>query len=397
MRKIMILGAGQAQLPLYRAARGMGAATVAVSIPGPYPALAEANEICSVDITDPAGVAAAAGAFGVGGVVSCCSEICLPALARACEEHGLAGITPQAAAISVNKRVMHEAFDRGGIPSPRWRAVSSEAELREAAKVLGYPLVVKAPDLFSSRGVYVTGSEEEALAALGDCLAETSEPYVLAEEFIAGRGCCLEGFVQKGEILFLLPDGNLAARIPGGPAVPVGHFAPLDEAEDVLARLRDTAAQAIRVCGFDNCAVNMDIVLRKGEPCIIELTARAGATGLPELISLHLGVDFYRMLVMVALGEDVRPLFDRRPEPRPAAVRMLFPEADGILRAVHYPQPLPPGVQSPVLFRAPGDAVRAFRNAGDRIGQFLVTGPTAAECVRRAEAFSRVVRVEVVP
>ena len=397
MRKIMILGAGQAQLPLYRAARDMGAATVAVSIPGPYPALTEADEVCSIDIADSTGVAAAAGAFGVRGVVSCCSEICLPALAHACAVHGFAGITPEAAAISVNKRVMHEAFDRGGIPSPRWRAVSSEAELREAAEALGYPLVVKAPDLFSSRGVYVAGAEREALAALGACLAETGQPYVLAEEYVTGRGCCLEGFVQHGEIIFLLPDGNLSAQIPGGPAVPVGHYAPLDEEEDVLDRLRDVAARAIRVCGFDNCAVNMDIVLREGEPHIIELTARAGATGLPELISFHFGVDFYRMLMMAAMGEDVRPLFDCRPAPRPAAVRMIFPLADGVLRAVRYPQPLPPGVQSPVLFHAPGDRVHAFRNAGDRIGQFLVTGPTVAECVRRAEAFSRATRVEVTP
>ena len=75
MDKIMILGAGAAQLPLYRAAKDLGLRTVAVTIPGPYPGIDEADEVRFTDITDPEAVARAAKDLRPAGIVSCCSEI----------------------------------------------------------------------------------------------------------------------------------------------------------------------------------------------------------------------------------------------------------------------------------------------------------------------------------
>ncbi len=398
MDKIMILGAGTAQLPLYRAARAMGLRTVAATIPGPYPGIDEANEVSYTDITDREAIARAAKELGVAGVVSCCSEIALPALAHACHTLGLPGITPEAAAISVNKRIMHGAFDRGGVASPRWRVLTSESDLEDAIKELAFPMVVKAVDLFSSRGVYVTRSEAEAREALRNSLAETGESYVIAEEFVAGRSFCLEAFVQNGDIFFLLPDGNLTIQNPGRPAVPVGHYAPLDEPEDVLAAVRAEAEKAIRACGIDHCAVNMDLVLRDGKPYIIELTARAGATALSEMLSAYFGVNYYDMLLYAALGRDAHEIFDKRLDPpQPAAVAMLTADRTGVVRSVDLPDPLPEGVRELTLLIGPGDAVHKFSNAGDRIGQTVVTAPTAGDCLRRIDELFRLVRVEVEP
>ena len=398
METIMILGAGAAQLPLYRAAKALGLRTVAVTIPGPYPGIDEADEVSYTDITDPEAVARAAKELRPAGVVSCCSEIALPALARACEACGLPGITPEAAAISVNKRVMHGAFDRGGVTAPRWRVLETEADLDAAISALGFPLVVKAPDLFSSRGVYVVRSADEAREALRESLAETNERYVLAEEFIAGRSFCLEAFVQNGEIFFRLPDGNLTIQNPGRPAIPIGHYAPLDEPEETLAVIRAAAEKAIRACGLDHCAVNMDLVLRDGTPYLIELTARAGATALSEMLSAYFGVNYYEMLLYAALGRDAHALFDRRLDPpRPAAVAMLTSQASGVVRSLSVPETLPEGVRELTLLVAPGDTVRRFSNAGDRIGQTVVTGTDTADCLRRIDEVLAQVRVEVDP
>ncbi len=397
MRRVLILGAGAAQVPLIRAAKRLGCEAAAATIPGPYPGIEEADLVSFTDITDPEAVARAAKELGVSAVASCCSEICLPALARACEELGLNGITPQAAAISVNKRVMHGAFDRGGVLSPRWRVLEREGDIPAAVAALGLPMVVKAADLFSSRGVYVVRSEAEAREALAACLAVTGERYALAEEFIQGRSFCVEAFVQNGEILFCLPDGNVTIQNPGRPAIPVGHYAPLDETPAALGRIRAEAGRAIRACGFDHCAVNMDLVLRSGEPYVIELTARAGATALSELLSAYFGLDYYEMILRAALGEDVRPFFAARPDPTPAAAVMLTVEKTGVVRSVTLPEPLPEGVRELTLFAGPGDTVRAFENAGDRVGQLVVTGESAEDCLRLTERVIAQIRWEVDP
>ena len=213
-KKIMILGAGPAQLPLIRTAKELGCEVVAATIPGPYPGIAEADAVSYTDVTDPEAVARAAEDLGVSAVTSCCLEICLPALALACERLSLPGITPDAAEISVNKLSMHRAFDRGNVAAPRYLVLKSEEVLEAACEELGFPMVVKAADLFSSRGVYVVRSADEARAALKSCLHLSKAGYALAEEFIGGLGFCVEAFVQKGQILFILPDGNLSIQNP---------------------------------------------------------------------------------------------------------------------------------------------------------------------------------------
>lgn len=395
MKKILILGAGPAQLPLIRAARDMGCEAVAATIPGPYPGIEAADAVSYTDVTDPEGVARAAKELGVSAIASCCLEICLPSLAYACRALGLPGITPAAAEISVNKLSMHRAFDGRGVLAPAYRVLRSEADLDEAAAALGFPLVVKAADLFSSRGVYVVRTAEEAREALAQCLSLSSAGYALAEEFIDGLGFCAEAFVQNGRILFVLPDGNITVRNPGRPAVPIGHYAPLDVPEDVEARIRAAVENAIRVCGIDNCAVNMDMVLRRGEPYIIELTARAGATALSELISQYFGVDYYRMILMAALGEDVRPYFEARPAPQPAAACMITSDRTGFVRSVVLPEAPPAWVRELTLLVGPGDRVRRFENAGDRIGQLIVTGDSVPECLDRIRGTLSAVRIEV--
>ena len=56
----MILGASYSQLPLYEAARKLGAATVAASTPGDWPGFAVADESVYADITNPEAILKAA-------------------------------------------------------------------------------------------------------------------------------------------------------------------------------------------------------------------------------------------------------------------------------------------------------------------------------------------------
>ena len=396
MQRIMILGAGPAQVPLIRAAKAMGLYVIAATIPGDYPGIPEADEVTYTDITDPEGITAAARTLAVDGVATCCFELGLRALARTCSELGLPGISPRAAEISVNKRAMKEAFAAGNVQAPEWRVLRADADLDGAISQLGLPMVVKAADLQGSAGVYVVRDRAGASAALGKCLALTGENFCLAERYVTGRSFCAEAFVQNGRVLFVLPDGNLTVSNPGRPNIPIGHYAPLDCSDAVRARITAQAERAIRACGFDNCAVNFDFVLEGEEPYIIELTARAGATCLSELIGAHFGVDYYKMILMAALGRDAGALFAaRRREPLPVAASMLRAPAAGTVRAVRLPEPLPDYVKELTVLAKPGDAVRPFETAGDRIGQVLVSGGDVPECLARLEDILNKIVIEV--
>ena len=396
MQRVMILGAGAAQIPLIRTAKAMGYETVVASIPGPYPGFQDADIISYTDITDCEAIAAAAEEYGVATVATCCLETGLKALAYACDKLGFPGITPAVAEISVNKLTMKQVFAEKDVLSAKFRLLKTHEALDAALEEIGLPLVVKAVDLQGSKGVYVVHSAEEAHEALSLCLSLTKEDYCLAEEFIAGRSFCAEAFVQNGHIFFILPDGNITFSNPGRPNIPIGHYAPFDCKPEVHDRICREVEKAIRACGIDNCAVNMDLVLRDGEPYIIELTARAGATCLSELISIYYGVDYYRMILMAALGQDVRPLFEaRRPACQPTAATMLTAPKTGVIRSIRMPETLPDTVHELRLIVKEGDSVRWFSDAGDRIGQLIVSGESVPACMGLIENILSQLHIEV--
>lgn len=396
MQRVMILGAGAAQVPLIRTARAMGYETVVATIPGPYPGIEEADIVSYTDITDCEAIAAAAEEFGVCAVSTCCLETGLKALAYACEKLNLPGVTPTAAEISVNKLVMKQVFQDKDVLSAKFRLLKTHEELDEAISEIGLPIVVKAVDLQGSKGVYVVNTAEEAHEALTMCLSLTREDYCLAEEFIAGRSFCAEAFVQNGHIFFVLPDGNITISNPGRPNIPIGHYAPFDCAPEVHDRICAEVRKAIVACGIDNCAVNMDLVLRDGEPYIIELTARAGATCLSELISIYYGVDYYRMILMASLGQDVRPLFEsRRPGYQPTAASMITSRKTGTIRSIKMPEPLSDSVFDMHLIVQEGDTIRSFSDAGDRIGQIIVSGDSVPACMELIDSTLAQLQIEV--
>ncbi len=392
----MILGAGAAQVPLIQAAQAMGYEAIAATVDGPYPGIRAADAVTYTDITDCEAVARAAAAYGVSAVATCCLETGVMALAYTCEKLGFPGPSLSAAEISVNKLAMQRAFAAGGVKAAAFRELRSHADLDAAIDAIGFPLVVKAVDLQGSKGVYVTRGAAEAHNALDSVLSLTKEEYCLAEEFIAGRSFCAEAFVQNGDIFFVLPDGNITISNPGLPDIPIGHYMPFDCPADVRAGIVREVEKAIRACGIDNCAVNLDMILRDGEPYVIELTARAGATCLSELISIYYGVDYYRMILMAALGMDARPYFDgRRPETQPTAATMLTAEKSGIVRSIRMPETLPDTVHDLHLIVGEGDAVRKFTSAGDRIGQLIVSGPSVPDCLDLIEQTLSKLHIEV--
>src|SRR5687768_1622070 len=124
--------------------------------------------------------------------------------ARVGEAFGLAGNPPQAAAASGNKLVTRTAFRMAGLPTPWFEAVSIDADPRNLANRLAYPVVVKPLALSGSRGVMRADSAAAFVAVFErlrrlldapDVRIERQEAHEIAmiESFIPGREYAVEG------------------------------------------------------------------------------------------------------------------------------------------------------------------------------------------------------------
>lgn len=389
MKKCMVIGATYTQIPLIRTARRLGYYTIAASVDGDYPAFSWADEVCCVDISDPQAVLEKARELHIDGVATCCMDTGVRAVGYVCEAMGLCGLAERAALLSNQKLLMKDAFAKGGVSSPAYRKVSSAEELRDAWRTLPNPVILKAVDLQASRGIYVCHSYSELENAYQEAMKLTREDFCIVEQFVKGIDIGAQAFVYHGEILFVLPHNDEV--FTGSANLPIGHSAPLLAPEAVICEVKKQCELAIRSLGLDNCAVNIDLILADdGSVYMIELTGRAGATCLPELVSLYYGIDYYEMIVQMAMGEDPRPVFEGRASiPTPNASRFLMADKSGVLKELVNDNPPSDDIALMEFYVKPGDHIRKFSDGKDRIGQMVVTGKSLDKCFCRLDQLSK--------
>ncbi len=385
MKKLMILGAGFPQVRLLEAARELGYATVVCSIPGDYPGFAAADEISYADISDPEAVLAAAREFHVDGIATCCLDTGVRALGYACEKLGLTGLTEAAAVRSADKLSMKRAFMAAGVNTARFYEVQDDGSLTEALEKLTLPVIIKAVDLQGSKGIYICRTADEAHEKLPLVLSASRRDYCVCEEFIEGEELGAQAFVYHGQVLFVLPHGD--ETYLAGTNVPIGHYVPIGAAPEVTAAAEAEVRRAIAAIGLDDCAVNVDLIVKDGRVYVIELTGRAGATCLPETVGIWYGLNYYKMIAAMAAGDDPRTIFNARTDSHvPNASRMLLSEKSGVIRRIEDNVVRDEGLYELSLIVKEGDRVERFTNAKDRLGQVIVTGPDRAACLARLDA-----------
>ena len=392
MKKVMIVGATQTQVPLIETAKRMGYYTIVAGTAGNYPGIAVADEACYVDIRNPQAVLEKAKELQIDGIATCCMDLGVRSVGYVCEKMGLCGLSEHAALLSNQKLAMKEAFEKGGVRSPAFRRVNSEDDLVKAWEELPKPVILKAVDLQASRGIYVCESLDALREAFGQAMSLTHESFCIVEQFVKGIDIGAQAFVYQGEILFILPHNDEVYT--GSANKPIGHSAPLLASDDVIAQTKKQSELAIHALGLDNCAVNIDLIKTEDDQVyMIELTGRVGATCLPELVSLYYGIDYYKMILAMAMGDDPREIFNARPGTETAnASRFLMAPKNGIVKSVSC-DISGDDIALLELYIKPGDEVHAFEDGKDRIGQAVVTGKTVQGCFHRLDEIAAALKL----
>jgi predicted ATP-grasp superfamily ATP-dependent carboligase len=227
-------------------------------------------------------------------------------VARAREEFGAAGIAVTAAPPDVLEVVMDkartiEAACVAGVPVPKTATIATPGEAADAARTLGYPLVIKprfshywtGERFVNTDGVRYASSEPELLAVL-DAMPKDA-PLPLLQEYVTGRGL--------GIFLLLGADGRVRAEFAHErlrDLRPTGSGSVLRRSVTVDPHLRDLALRLLRHIGWRGAAmVEFRSDERNGEPKLMEINGRLWGS---LQLATDAGVNFPRLLVEDALG-----------------------------------------------------------------------------------------------
>jgi biotin carboxylase len=373
-RRLLVLGAGPAQLGLLQAARSRGLFVIACDRDPAAPGFRFVDRRAIVSTEDEMGIERLADAERVDGVIAPGIDWPVAIAARIAERLALPHpLAPETAILATSKLRQRECLTRAGVAQPRWKLVT------EVDEEIGFPCVVKAPDRQGQKGLTLVQTPEELPAAIERARLAARSGLCLVEELVTGPEVTVNGFSVDGEFVPLTVTDRLVADPPAF-GVALAHAWPSRDADGAAA----VAAQAVSALGIRNGPSYTQLRVGPDGPQVVEVAARLGGGHDAELCLIALGVDLNALALAAALGE---PIALPRPEPQVggACVSFLVPPP-GVLMAVEGIEEAraAEGVLDVRVYREPGYIFVPLRRGADRAGAVLATGESRDEALARA-------------
>jgi biotin carboxylase len=396
-KRLLVLGAGPAQLGLLAAARARELHVIALDREPSAPGFRYADRRAIVSTEDESSIERLAGAERVDGLIAPGIDWPVAIAARVAERLGLPHpISPETAMLSTSKLRQRERFAEAGVPQPQYVVCSGAAEAAEAAQRIGFPCVVKAPDRQGQRGLTLVGSAGEVEEAVRTALDASRSATLLVEELVPGREVTVNAFSVGGHFSPLTVTDRLTAPLPAF-GVALTHVWPSELEPAEIGAAVEAASSAARAVGIENGPSYTQVLVGPDGPRVGELAARLGGGHDAELCRVALGVDLNGEALSAALGEDV-PATALSPVAKVggACVRFLVAppgelrEVTGVEEAFALE-----GIRGIRIYRRPGHRFGALRRGADRAGAVLAVGDSRDEALERAGRAEGIIRFEV--
>jgi biotin carboxylase len=375
--RLLVLGAGPAQLGLLEAAHDRGLWVAVVDRDPAAPGFRFADRRCILSTEDEPAIERLISALEIDGIVSPGTDWPVGVAARVSERSGLPHpIVPATAVLATNKLRQRERLGEAGVPQPRWWVVGGEDE---APDVSG-PVVVKAPDRQGQKGLTLVGEPTELPAAIESARAAARNGLALVEELVDGPEVTVVGFSVGGVFTPLVVTDRVVAAPPAF-GVALAHVWPSQVSD--TSKVSDTVSEALTALGIENGPSYTQLRVDAEGPKVIEVAARLGGGHDAELVQIATGVDLNGLTIDAAVGAEL-VLTQHEVEVGGAVTKFLV-ATPGVLERVDVPDDLE-GIHRVRIYREPGYVFTPLRRGADRAGALLASGEDRDEALARANA-----------
>ena len=380
--RLLVLGAGPAQLGLLEAAQARGVWTAVVDRDPSAPGFRLAGRRCILSTEDEPAIERLVGALEIDGIISPGTDWPVGVAARIAQRAGLPHpISPETAVLATNKLRQRERLREAGVPQPHSWVVGGGDEVPEVAG----PVVVKAPDRQGQKGLTLVTDPAELAEAIATARGVARNGLALVEELVDGPEVTVVGFSAGGVFTALLVTDRLTADPPAF-GVALAHVWPSSVPGTGVA---EVAGAAVAALGIEEGPSYTQLRVGPDGPKVIEVAARLGGGHDAELVEAVTGIDLNELAIDAALGNAEVPAWDG--ELVGGAVTRFLVAPAGVLESVEVPEPLE-GVRLVRIYREPGYVFTPLRRGSDRAGAVLAVGDSRTQALARADAAADRVR-----
>ena len=226
-------------------------------------------------------------------------------------EVNILGTSAQSIDNAEDRHKFSAMLDRLGIDQPRWRELTSFADIDDFIREVGFPVLVRPSYVLSGAAMNVCSNEEELHRFLRLAANVSKQHPVVVSEFIQNaKEIEMDAVAQEGEIkLYAISEHIEFAGVHSGDATI--QFPPQKLYVETMRRIKKVSAQIAKALNISG-PFNIQFLAKNNDIKVIECNLRASRSF--PFVSKVLKINFIDLATRVMLGEKVdkpsKTLFD---------------------------------------------------------------------------------------
>lgn len=372
MKKILLLGGSDLQVPLIKKAKSLGIYVITCDYLPSNPGHKFADEYFNISTTDKEKVLELAKKIKPDGILAYASDPAAPIAAWVCEKLNLPTNPFYAVNILSRKDLFRKFLKDNGFLTPNAKSFSDCEDAYDYFKTTNKKSIIKPVDSSGSKGVFIIDSNSNFETIFNESISYSRERKIIIEEFIEKKGYQIggDGFLVNGELVFrCFGDIHFSKT---NPLLPCSVSVPTFSSKAIVNKVHSEIQDILRSLGMKMGGLNFDVVIDEDENVyVIEIGPRNGGNLLPELIEYCTGVDMKLYAIKAAIGEDCGNL-KMTYENKYFSHFVIHSQKDGTLESIEKSEKLKEHILYEHFNVQIGQSVYKFENSSNRLGMFLL-------------------------
>lgn len=203
--------------------------------------------------------------------------------------------------ITEDRELFGDLLRELNIPQPKGKGVKTLVEAIEAAKDIGYPVLVRPSYVIGGRGMQVVYNDEELITYINDAI-KFSNNVILIDQYIEGQEVELDAISDGNDILVPGINEHIErAGVHSGDSISVYPAQNVDKKIiHKLVEYTKKIAKKLRIKGL----MNIQFIIKDNVPYIIEVNPRASRT--VPIMSKVTNTPMVDIAVNIILGRSIR-------------------------------------------------------------------------------------------
>lgn len=397
MKKILLLGGANTQIPSILTAKKMGYYTITCDYLPDNPGHKFADEYHNVSTTDKEAVLALARELQIDGILAYATDVAAATAAYVSEAMGFPTSPYKSVDILTNKDKFRAFLEENGFCTPRARGYSSVEEAKKDLENFKFPVMVKPVDSAGSKGVARMDDASQLEELVENALQYSRCKRFIIEEYVEKYRYQIagDGFSVDGKLVFRCFANEHFSNKAASPYVPIGESFPYDMPKEVHEKVHAEIQRLLTLLDMKTQAYNFDIRIDKDyNVYLMEVGPRNGGNMIAQVIEKATGIPFVEYMLKAAMGEDCSDLKMVEPEGFWSCY-ILHTLKEGNFKRIQYTDEIKKNIVEEHIHVKEGEKLIPFTGSNGTVGVLILKYDSMEEMLHKMDNMYDYITVEV--